>query len=417
MPLPYRSRNLVYFGLLLSLTSIASSNSISSADSCGGVSCGKQTITPELTRSVYGNKVCGAWYGKLIGLIAGQPVEGWTKPDIEAKSRQAGAYPIRWYFPADFDSPHKGFLRGNFAASPPNDDSDFLIVSLLALREYGINLSSKNIAQAWLKYVKGACTAEAVALENFRNGVWPTQSATTDNPYSEWIGAQMRADIWGMIAPGMPDVAADYAERDARISHTGNGIYAERYIAAVISLSMVEKSPEKVLQAALRVIPADCRYACAIKDMLQWHEQCPTWEKAWDLLDAKYGFLSDGSRVEAFSEAKYNTGLYKSWCNMKWVHADVNGASVALALLYGDGDFTKTVGIAVMSGYDCDCNAGTVGAVLGAMYGERAIPLRWKAPLNDTYITNIEVKDRTLKISELARETADYGVKVLASRK
>ncbi|MEN6415231.1 MAG: ADP-ribosylglycohydrolase family protein [Armatimonadota bacterium] len=368
-------------------------------------------------KDIYEDKVCGAWYGKLIGLIAGQPVEGWLRQDIEARARQVDAYPLRWYFPANFDSPYKGFLRGNFTASPSNDDSDFLVISLLALREHGINLSSKDIAQTWLKYAQDACTAEAVALDNFRKGVWPPESATVDNPYSDWIGAQMRADIWGMIAPGMPDVAADYAQRDARISHTGDGIYAERYVAALISLAMVEKDRVKVLQEALSVIPADCKYACAIKDVLRWYDQCATWGEAWDLLDAKYGFLSDGSRAALFAEEKYQAGLYKNWINMRWVHADINGAAVALALLYGDGDFTKTVCIAVMCGYDCDCNAGTVGAVLGGMYGGYAIPSRWKDPLSDTYNTHVKVENKSLKISKLAEETADYGMRVLSSRK
>ncbi|MCE5200269.1 MAG: ADP-ribosylglycohydrolase family protein [Armatimonadota bacterium] len=364
----------------------------------------------------YENKVYGAWCGKLIGLTAGQPVEGWSRQQIEACARKVDAYPVDWFFSADFDSQQKGYLRGNFTSAPSNDDSDFLVVSLLALRKNGINLTSRDIADAWVKYCSAACTAEAVALANFRKGIWPAASAATDNPYSDWIGAQMRSDIWGMIAPGMPDVAADYAERDARISHLGDGIYAERYIAAVISLAMVDTDCKRILREALNVIPADCKYARVVKDVLNWHEQSATWSKAWDLLDAKYGLLEDGSRVAPFAEEKYKTGLYANWCNMKWVHADINGGAVALALLYGNGDFTKTVSLGVMCGYDCDCNAGTVGAILGAMWGERAIPTKWKASFNDTYNTDVKIDNQNLKISELAKETAGYGLQVLDQR-
>ncbi|MCE5197996.1 MAG: ADP-ribosylglycohydrolase family protein [Armatimonadota bacterium] len=405
--------------LSISLIGLSLLASVALADipvNCDQSSHDQQIRFLATNKDIYENKVYGAWFGKLIGLIAGQPVEGGTRQNIEAIARRLDAYPIRWYFPPSYEN-FKPFLRGNFTSSPSNDDSDFLVVSLLALREHGINLTSKNIAEAWVKYSSGGCTAEGVALANFNKGIWPPESATTENPYSEWIGAQMRADIWGMIAPGLPGVAADYAERDAKISHTGNGIYAERYIAAVISLAMVETDCKKILQDALDVIPADCRYANAVKDVIKWHDQCATWGEAWDLMDAKYGFLKDGSRTAQFAEKKYLTGLYANWCDMKWVYADINGASVALALLYGDGDFTKTVGIAVMSGYDCDCNAGTVGAILGAMWGEKAIPTKWKAPLNDTYNTSVKVDNKSLKISALAEETARYGLKVLASKK
>lgn len=370
----------------------------------------------ECNEGIYLDKVYGAWCGKLIGLIAGQPTEGWAKPDIEARAREVGAYPVRYFFPSDFNSSAKGFLRGNFTASPPNDDSDLMLASLLALRDYGIDLSSRDIAEAWVKYVPGACTAEAVALENFRKGIWPPKSAVTDNPYQEWIGAQMRIDIWGMIAPGMPDKAADYAETDARISHSGNGVYAARFIAAVVSLAMVERDPKNIIQKALNVIPSDCQYANAIKDVIRWHAQNSNWKDTWKLIDDKYGKFSDGSRFRRFTEEKYNTGLYKNWEDMRWVYADVNGAIVTLALLYGKGDFTDSVSIAVMSGFDNDCNAGTVAAVIGAMYGERAIPTRWKAPLHDTYITGLKLPNNQLRISDLARETATYGLQVMSHR-
>jgi ADP-ribosylglycohydrolase len=99
---------------------------------------------------------------------------------------------------------------------------------------------------------------------------------------------------------------------------------------------------------------------------------------------------------------------------MKWVHADVNGAIVVLALLYGKGDFTQTLGIATMSGYDSDCNVGTVGAILGAALGETGIPDNWKQPMHDIYHTNLKLDNRDLVISEIAKETAEYGLKVMS---
>jgi ADP-ribosylglycohydrolase len=365
-------------------------------------------------RSSYEDKVYGAWYGKLIGLILGQPTEGWPKAKIEEKARLVGAYPITYYMPSNFQSPLKEFLMGRFNGSPSNDDSDLMLTSLLALRENGIDLTPRNIAEAWVKYVGGACTAEGIALANFKKGIWPPDSATIDNPYGEWIGAQMRGDIWGMIAPGMPKVAAHYAAQDASISHMKNGIYAEQFISAALSVAMVEKSPEKVIRTALKTIPANCVYANAIKDVLKWHKENKEWQATWELVNKKWGVFEDGTASRKFKNDKFNTmkGLYQ-WADNKWVFADVNGAVCALALLYGEGDFSNSICIAAMCGYDNDCNSGTVGAIVGAMIGEKAIPQRWKDPIHDDYHCDLMLRNHKLKISKLAEETARYGLQVM----
>ncbi|MDX9972699.1 MAG: ADP-ribosylglycohydrolase family protein [FCB group bacterium] len=368
-------------------------------------------------QATYTDKVNGAWSGKLIGLIAGQPTEGFGKEEIERRATAVNSYPLNGYMPPNFDTPHKGFLAGNFTCSPPNDDSDLMLTSFLTLRERGVDFTPKDLAEMWVKYVPGACTAELIALENFRKGIWPPESAVVDNPYQEMIGAQMRGDIWGMIAPGMPTVAAEYATRDASITHTGNGIYGEQYIAAAVSLAFVEKDPRKIIEGALQVIPADSAYAQAIRDAIAYHDANPDWQDAWKELDKKWGFLPNGKRDAPFADARYNTNQAPYlWADIKWVYADVNGAAIVLAMLYGEGDFSKSVNLAVMLGYDNDCNAGTVAAILGAMNGAGAIPESWIGPLNDTYQTTLNLPDKEVKISDLARETVTYGRQVMKTR-
>ena len=366
--------------------------------------------------SVYSDKVHAAWLGKFIGLIAGQPTEGWGREEIERRARLIGFYPITGYMPANFDSTMKNFLAGNFESSPPNDDTDLMLTSLIALRERGTDLTARDIADTWVKYVPSACTAERVALQNFKNGIWPPQSAIVGNPYPEMIGAQMRGEIWGMIAPGMPALAAEYARRDASITHTGNGIYGEQFLSALISAAMVESDRDKIIQTALKTIPAESAYAEAVRDAVAWHQQYPDWLSAWKQLDKKWGFLKDGKRDAPFADAKYNTNQDPYlWNDVKWVYADVNGAAVTLALLYGDGDFTKSVCLAVMIGYDNDCNAGTVGAILGTIQGTKAIPASWQTPLHDIYQSGLNIPEKQLKISAIASETAQYGKKVVAA--
>ena len=378
----------------------------------------QQRLAERLVRNeaVYNDKVHAAWLGKFIGLIAGQPTEGWGREQIEIKARAINFYPVTGYMPGNFDSRATNFLAGNIKGSPSNDDTDLMVTSLLAIREHGINLTARNIAETWLKYVPSACTAELVALRNIQNGIWPPESAEVGNPYQEWIGAQMRGEIWGMIAPGLPTLAADYAFRDASVTHTGNGIYGEQFIAALVSAGMVGSNRDNIIQTALKTIPSDCKYAEAVRDVVAWHRQYPDWQSAWEQLDKKWGFLNNGKRSDAFADSRYNTNKDPyEWDDMKWVHADVNGAAMTLALLYGDGDFTKSVCLAVMIGYDNDCNSGTVGAVLGALNGTKAIAESWKAPLNDTYRTTLKIPEKQLSISAIAAETAQYGQQVVKS--
>lgn len=370
-----------------------------------------------MNEPAYFDKVNGAWYGKMIGLCLAQPVEGWTKDAIRQQAEKVHAYPVRGYFPKGFQTQCTQWLYGNFHGSPGNDDTDLMLLALLALRERGVNLTSRDIAEIWKKYPFTGCTAEGIALYNIQRGIWPPDCAKIDNPYQEWIGAQMRIDLWGMVAPGCPALAADYAERDSAVTHTGNGIYGGRFIAAAVSLAMFERDPEAILTRALAVIPADCEYAQAIRDVIVWHRQYPNWEDAWAQLDKKYAFHPDGTRDRQFTDPKYDIKNPRyQWSDQRLVAASLNGAACALALLYGQGDFANSICIAAMIGYDTDCNAGTVGAIAGAMAGESKIPAYWKDPLIDTYSSSLEPIGKAARISAIARETTLYGNQIICSR-
>ncbi|MEN6383800.1 MAG: ADP-ribosylglycohydrolase family protein [Phycisphaerales bacterium] len=358
------------------------------------------------------DKIHGSLYGKCIGLVLGQPMEGWETKITEQKARDVNSWPITYYLPNNFDTGLKGFLFGNFDCYPPNDDTALMMMGLIALRENGLNFTAKQLAQIWSKSMDGACTAEGVALYNFKREVWPPESGVKDNPYCQWIGAQMRVDIWGMIAPGLPQVAAEYAERDACISHAGNGIYAAKYVAVLISLAMNKQDVRAVVQDALAVIPEHCEYARAIRDVIACYDRGDDWHKTWQMVDDRYGWNDDGTRVGDFiDQSRYDkkTKTYES-LNARWVHAVPNGAMVVLALLYGKGDFSNSICLAAMCGYDCDCNGGTVGSVIGAMIGEKNIPARWKEPLNNRFKTGVHHNfPEELKISDLAAEITGFA--------
>ncbi|MHC4441053.1 MAG: ADP-ribosylglycohydrolase family protein [Planctomycetota bacterium] len=382
--------------------------------SAGG-EAGRGKTSRQLTDDELYNGIYGAMYGKCIGLILGQPVEGHSKQLVERKLRKVNAYPLEYYFPADFDTGHKKFLQGSLDGAPRNDDTTLMMASFVALRNQGIDLTTRDIAQAWVDHVKGACTAEGIALMNMRKkGIWPPESAIVDNPYRQWIGAQMRADIWGMIAPGMPKVAAEYAEKDAVITHIRNGVYGAQFMAAAVSIAMVENNPRTIVTEALKVIPAHSDYDRVVRDALQCYDEGKTWRQAWEVLDYRYGYNDDGTCLGDFVEERFNTrqGRYQ-WENRRRVHVIPNAGSCVLGILYGKGDFSQSICITVMCGYDADCNAGTVGAVMGAMIGEKNIPEKWKAPIHDDFDPALKCLPENFKLSKLSAEIAGFAKQVI----
>ncbi|HOE97431.1 MAG TPA: ADP-ribosylglycohydrolase family protein [Candidatus Sumerlaeota bacterium] len=369
--------------------------------------------------SRYCDKVHGSWLGKLIGLALAQPVEGWYKEGIRERAEEVGAYPVQGYFPSNFRGIPgcEPWLYGNLAGSPSNDDVEQMLLALVTLRERGVDPTPRDIAEIWDKYLPYGNVASGVALYNIRRGIWPPESATTDNPYQNRIGGHMRVDIWGMVAPGCPALAADLAERDASLAHTGEGIYGARFVAAAVSLAMFERDPKTILTQALEFIPADCEYATYVRDVIGWHAQYPDWEDAYAELDRKYGFYPDGTREREYDDPRFDRSIPRyQWNDARLGLATLNGAACALALLYGEGDFARTICLSTMIGYDTDCNAGTVGAIVGASIGASQIPPYWIEPLQDTYRSHVKPIGKEASISAIARETALYGYQVIASR-
>ncbi|MDE0626907.1 MAG: ADP-ribosylglycohydrolase family protein, partial [Bryobacterales bacterium] len=174
--------------------------------------------------------------------------------------------------------------------------------------------------------------------------------------------------------------------------HTA-GVYGEMFMAAVTAEAFFESDPTKLLEAGLAVIPADCDYARCIRDVMQWHEQWPNdWEAAHAQIDIKWA-----------PEGVKNRRVFP------------NNAVNALALLYGDGDFEKTISIAVMAGWDTDTNAGDVGPVMGVILGPGAIAQKWTDPIANTFRTDVKGAEEW-KIDQLARRTAAMGAKMTAAK-
>jgi ADP-ribosylglycohydrolase len=348
-----------------------------------------ESTVPHLLEDYLKDRILGAWLGRCAGCTLGKPVEGFTREQVETYLKAAGAYPLSDYIPLIDPIPegiqlHPSFVdtvRGRISYMSRDDDTDYTIIGLHVLEKYGPNFTSENVGETWQNVLpyNMVFTAERLAYRNLVNELPIPQTATFYNPFREWIGAQIRADAFAYAAAGHPRLAAELAFRDAAISHVKNGIYGELMVAAMIAKAFLTQNVYTIIEAGLDEIPQKSRLAEAMRQVLAWKQICPTWEEAM---------------------AKV-TEAYKQYF---WVHTINNAAVVLLALLYGEGDLAKSITISVMAGWDTDCNGATVGSILGAMLGAKALPQAWVGQFNDTMHSAVFGFDQT-HISDLAERS------------
>ncbi len=337
------------------------------------------------------DRILAGWLGRCAGCNLGKPVEGWSRARIRRYLELADAYPVTDYLPA-IDTTDEDLTlnpcwpettRGNVTCMAHDDDIDYTILALHAVESHGPEVGADAIAGEWLDHLPfgQVYTAERVAYRNLVGGVPPPRSASHRNPYREWIGAQIRADMWGYIHPGDPVRASVAAFRDASISHTRNGIYGEMWVAALIAASFVTDDVLAALEISLGSIPSRSRLTAAIRDVLELRASDVGWEEARDAIEARYGHYSG-------------------------VHTINNATLVAAALLWGDGDFSRSIGLAVEGGWDADCNGATAGSVFGVMHGTDALPGHWIEPLHDLVRSSVSGFDPS-RVSDLATRPAE----------
>lgn len=355
---------------------------------------GPRRLKLTLTDDELHDRIFGAWLGRAAGCTLGVPVEGQNREFIEAWAKKLGQpYPLTEYWEdypgvqhAHYSELVRNYIKGNIDHVGPDDDIVYTVLGLLILEKYGPDFTSQDVGKAWVEYLPTACTAELVALENLKKGLTPPATALTDNPYAEWIGADIRSDPWAYGAPGMPELAAEFGWRDARVSHTRNGIYGEMFFAAAISAAFAVKSPHEAILVGLTEIPVKCRMAEIVAETLDWVEKDRDWDRTWHRIDEKY------------------KGMHP-------VHTLNNAAITISALLYSECDFEHAISLAVMGGMDTDCNGATAGSLMGALLGAKNLPAKWTAPFGDrltTYITG----QTELSISDLVKRTFDVAKRV-----
>jgi ADP-ribosylglycohydrolase len=342
------------------------------------------------------DRVHGAWLGRAVGCLLGKPVEKIPREGIREILQSTGRWPLSGYFTAEGlredvaqrwpwnRSSRATSLAENIDGMPEDDDLNYPLIALSVLESAGPRFDTDDVASAWLSLLPGGrvFTAERVAYANLLQGVAPPATARRHNPYRQWIGAQIRADLYGWVSPGDPARAAELAWRDARLSHVRNGIYGALYAAALNSAALAETDLDRVLDAGLAVVPPESRFAAAVRFAREIATAVPDWEQVVDAIEDRYGQLH-------------------------WVHVLPNAALLTAALVHGKGDFVRSICAVVQGGWDTDSCGATVGAVLGGLHGAPALPSAWVAPLRNRLATSLPGFSRPqgLGFDELAART------------
>ncbi|WP_217140479.1 ADP-ribosylglycohydrolase family protein [Streptomyces sp. AC627_RSS907] len=328
-----------------------------------------------------------AWLGRAAGCLLGKPVEKLPLEGIRRLARATGNWPPNTYFtarglPPDLTAAYPWNRRSaatslaeNIDGMPEDDDLDHPLLALLLLQRHGKAFTTVDVARVWLDELPAgrAFTAERVAYRNLLTGLEPPHTARHRNPFREWIGALIRADVHGWTNPGDPAAAAGQAHRDAVLTHTANGVYAAMFTAAAIATAATgTHDVHACLRAGLTVVPPASRLAEAVRRAVRLAETHDDFDTVVHELHARYSPTHH------------------------WVHAVPNTALIAAALTHADGDFTGSVSRAVSGGWDTDSNGATAGSLAGLLAGAPdALPEHWTTPLKNRLATSVGDFDGT----------------------
>jgi ADP-ribosylglycohydrolase len=379
-----------------------------------------------LAWATYLDKVEGAWMGKMIGVTFGAPWEfryqgvpigfditDWPLSQTRMRQYLARAATPRgqWtpattpeeakrvYINQDFVE-HSAKTHPSFGC-PDNDDIYINLLFLYCLRRYGIDVAPVTVAHEWAAKIKRVWHANNAGLENIKKGILPPLSGNPKyNLHADDIDFQIESDVFGMIAPGLPQVSNRYGERMGHIMNYGDGVYGGMFISAMYTQAFFASNVREVVEEGLKAIPAESHYAALIRDVIRWHDQYPNdWLKTWNLLQQKWG--NDDHCPDGYQKP-FN------------IDAKLNGGYVVMGLLYGGGDFQKTMNVATRCGQDADCNPSNAAGILGTLLGAHALPAEYRDPLHNIYWNeSLAGLPDAYEIDVLSEDTALVGLKVI----
>ncbi len=329
-------------------------------------------------------KTYAGWLGKIIGIRLGSHIEGWTYEKIREEIGEISDYPVDY---------------NDYAA---DDDSNGPFFFIKALEDFTCDpeeLTPAMVGKTWLNYVSESrgffwwggygISTEHTAYDNLKNGLEAPRSGSMEQNGStcaEQIGGQIFIDSCGYVAPGRPYLAARFARTFASVSHDGNGIYGAVFVAVCISLAYIRHDIRTIIEEALTHIPESSEYFRVARKVIEFYDRDKgqNWRDCFSYIHDNFGY-----------------DKYPGNC-----HIIPNSAVMVLAMLYGKGDFSETICIVNMCGWDTDCNGGNVGSILGILSGIENMDDKWITPIKDIVLYSSCLG--SLNISTASRDINTY---------
>ena len=306
----------------------------------------KGSATRKMSMEELRDRIEGGWAGQMIGVSFGAPTEFRYKEQMIE-----GALP-EW--------------KPDRISNSINQDDLYVDMTFAqVLDDQGIEATTEDFGAMFREAKYALWHANLAARRALKRGVPASLSGTPKyNAHANDIDFQIEADFIGLMAPGMPNSATEIAWRAGRVMNHGDGIYGGIFVSCMYAAAFVEPDVRKVVEAGLACLPAKSPYAQTIADTMAWSKQHSDWKQTWRELERKWNNREpcpDGA-LQPFN-----------------IDARLNGAYIALGLLYGGGDFFRTMEISTRAGQDSDCNPSSACGILGVMMGYKRIPNEWKS--------------------------------------
>lgn len=324
----------------------------------------------KLNQSVIEDKIRGGWAGQVIGCTYGGPTE------FKFNGTMIGDHiPIPW---------DENRMIETYQNRPGLYDDVYMDLTFVEVFEkYGLDAPDSIHALAFAHAKYPLWHANQSARYNILQGIMPPASGHwKNNPHADDIDFQIEADFAGLMSPGMPNSAVAICNKIGRIMNYGDGLYGGMYVAAMYSLAFVYDNIDFIVREALKAIPSESDFYRCIADVISWYDKYPDdWKSTWFEAQKKWTY-----------DKGCPNGIFKAFN----IDAKINAAYIVIGLLYGKGDFGKTIDISTRCGYDSDCNPANAGGILGAMTGYSKIPDFWKKGLDKVENLNFQYTEMSL---------------------
>jgi hypothetical protein len=329
----------------------------------------KITISKEQLK----DKIMGGWAGQTIGVTFAAHMNSVFQAVLYRTIK-----PLVWY---------DGYLKKTMTESPGLYDDLYMDLTFVDVFErYGLNAPVDSFANAFANAGYMLWHANQAARYNILNGIKAPQSGYwTNNPHADDIDYQIESDFAGLMSPAMPNTASAISDKIGHIMNYGDGWYGGVFVGAMYSLAFTSGNIHYIVNEALKTIPVKSTFYQCISDVIKWHKQFPNdWHQTWLAIQEKWS-----------SETSCPDGVFHPFN----IDAKINSAYVVLGLLYGNGDYSKTLEITTRAGQDADCNPSTSGGILGTMIGYKKIPAYWKMGLTEAEA--IDFKYTTMSLNKV----------------